>query len=393
MSGVKLAEFSAAHRNVQMCARCIFDEDTAGIAFDAEGICSYCRMVEGLTEMYGTGTAEGATNFESIVDDIKRAGRGKKYDVAVGVSGGTDSSYMLYLAKEYGLRPLAVHYDNTWNTSIATMNIQRLTATLEVDLYTHVCDNRESDDIFKSFFMAGVPELDGPTDIALAEVMYRAASKYGINYVFEGHSFTSEGVSPMARSYVDGRYISDIHKRFGSMPMKTFPNMPIVRFLYWTIVKRIQKIRPLWYLEYTKEDAKEMLKRDFGWVDYGGHHLENRMTAFQHSFYMPTKFNLDQRNNSLSARVRAGSLTQAEALAIYREPPCLEDNMLEYVLKRFQMSEADFWSKMEEPPRDYTDYKTYKRRFETMRPLFSILADANLVPRSFYLKYCFPVKN
>lgn len=177
------------------------------------------------------------------------------------------------------------------------------------------------------------------------------------------------------------------------MPMKTFPNMPMARFLYWTIVKRIQKIRPLWYLEYTKEEAKEMLKKKFGWIDYGGHHLENRMTAFQHSFYTPTKFNLDQRNNTLSARVRAGSLTQAEALAIYSEPPYLEESLLDYVLKRFQMSEADFWTKMAEPPKHYTDYKTYKKRFEVMRPLFRILADANLVPRSFYLKYCFPAKS
>lgn len=379
-------------RNVQMCARCIFDENTDGISFDDEGVCSYCRMVEGLAETYGTGRAEGLASFEAIVDEIKHAGRGKKYDVAVGISGGTDSSYMLFLAKEFGLRPLAVHYDNTWNTAIATMNIQKVTAALGVDLYTHVCNNREVDDIFKSFFLAGVPEIDGSTDIALAEVMYRAASKYGINYVFEGHSFMSEGVAPMARAYVDGKYISDIHQKFGSLPMKTFPNMPMGRFLYWTTVKRIQKIRPLWYLEYTKEDAKEMLKRDFGWMDYGGHHLENRMTAFHHSFYTPRKFNLDQRNNTLSARARAGSLTQTEALAIYSEPPHLEENLLEYTLKRFEMSEAEFWKKMEEPPKYYTDYKTYKKSFERMRPLFKVLADANMVPRSFYLKYCFPKK-
>ena len=391
MSMLDELDVPGSRQNVQMCARCIFDENTDGISFDDEGVCSYCRMVEELAETYGTGRTKGTASFEAIVDDIKLAGRDKKYDVAVGVSGGTDSSYMLYLAKQYGLRPLAVHYDNTWNTAIATMNIQRVTAALDVDLYTHVCNNREADDIFKSFFLAGVPEIDGSTDIALAEVMFRAASKYGIKYVFEGHSFVSEGVAPMARAYVDGKYISDVHKRFGSMPMKTFPNMPMSNFLYWAVVKRIQKIRPLWYLEYTKEDAKDLLQRDFGWMDYGGHHLENRMTAFHHGFYTPTKFNLDQRNNTLSARARMGTLTQPEALAIYREPPYLEDNLLDYVLKRFRMSEAEFWRKMEEPPKYYTDYKTYKKRFEAMRPLFKILADANLVPRSFYMKYCFPV--
>ena len=183
---------------VQICTRCIFDSTLHGIDFDAAGVCNYCHMIEELISQYGTGSAEGERQFEAIVDEIKRAGRGKAYDIAVGVSGGTDSSYMLHIARQYGLRPLAVHYDNTWNTAIATQNIRRVTSALDVDLYTHVCDNKESDDIFRSFFLAGVPEIDGATDIALAEVMYRAAAKFGIRYVFEGHSFIAEGVSPLS---------------------------------------------------------------------------------------------------------------------------------------------------------------------------------------------------
>lgn len=375
---------------VQICTRCIFDSTLFGIHFDEAGVCNYCHMIEDLTQQYGTGLPEGERQFEAIVDEIKRAGKGKRYDVAVGVSGGTDSSYMLFIARQYGLRPLAIHYDNTWNTAIATQNIRRVTSALDIDLYTHVCDNKESDDIFRSFFLAGVPEIDGPTDIALAEVMYRAAAKYDIKYVFEGHSFITEGVAPLGRAYVDGGYIADLHSKFGKLPMKSFPNMPFFRFLYWTIVKQIRKIRPFWYLHYSKEDARAFLEENYGWEYYGGHHLENRMTAFHHSFYTPVKFGLDQRNNTLAAKARNGIITREEAITEYSHAPHIEEELLQYLLKRFDISANMFWDVMESPKKYYTDYYSYKKRFERYRPLFAILADRNLVPRSFYMKFCFP---
>ena len=373
---------------VRICSRCIYDETVANISFDDEGVCNYCRLVEDLSEQYGTGEEKGIKRFDEIVEEIKKSSKGKKYDVAVGVSGGTDSSYMLHICKEYGLRPLAVHYDNTWNTSIATENIRKVTSKLKIDLYTHVVDNKESDDIFKSFFLASVPEIDGPTDIALAEVMYQAASKYGIKYVFEGHSFIAEGVSPLSKAYVDGKYIESIHKKFGKLPMKTFPNMSFTKFLYWTVFKRIKKIRPLWYLPYSKEDARQFLQDNFGWEYYGGHHLENRMTAFHHSYYTPNKFTLDQRNNSLSASVRSGKISREEAIEEFGKPPFIEENLLEYFKKRMNLTDEEFDQIMSRPGKTYRDYKTYKQRFEKWKPLFKILAEKSLVPMSFYIKYC-----
>ena len=378
--------------NLKICTRCIFDESVGGIYFDDNGVCNYCHLVERLKDEYGTGSEKGRIEFERIVDKIKKDGRGKKYDIAVGVSGGTDSSYMLHLAKQYGLRPLAVHYDNTWNTAIATENIRKVTSKLNVDLYTHVCDNKESDDIFKAFFYASVPEIDGPTDIALAEVMYRAARKFKIKYVFEGHSFIAEGVSPLSKAYIDGGYINDVHQKFGKMKMKTFPNMSFSKFLYWSVFKQIRKIRPLWYLQYSKEEAQLFLEKEFGWTYYGGHHLENRMTAFHHSYYNPIKFYVDNRNGSLSASVRAGKISRDEALAIYSKPPYMEDDLVEYFKKRMDLSNEEFERVMNLSPKFYTDYVTYKKKFERMRPLFAILAKAHLVPMSFYLKYCFPPK-
>jgi hypothetical protein len=170
--------------------------------------------------------------------------------------------------------------------------------------------------------------------------------------------------------------------------MKTFPNMTLGRFLYWILAKRVRKIRPYWYLAYSKEEARATLEKEFGWVYYGGHHLENRMTAFMHSHYLPRKFNNDQRNNSLSASVRAGKLTRREALQEYSEPPYLETELLEYFRRRLGLTDEQFGRLMDLPPKSYRDYPTYKRTFERMRPLFYLLAKSNLVPMSFYIKYC-----
>lgn len=377
---------------MKVCTNCIYDENTPGISFNEQGVCNYCIMIEKLLQDYQTGTPEGEAKFMRIIEKIKKDGYNKKYDCIVGVSGGTDSSYMIVKAIEWGLRPLAVHYDNTWNTAIATENIRKILSKLNVDLYTHVVNNKESDDIFRSFFRANVPELDGPTDIALAETMYRAASKFKVKYVLEGHSFVTEGVSPLGSAYVDGKYIKTIHKKFGQMPMKTFPNMDFISFMKWILFKRIRKIRPLWYISYSKEEARAFLEKEFDWKYYGGHHLENRMTAFNHSIWFPQKFDIDQRNNTLSAAVRAKSMDKEEALRIYRTPPHIEPELISYFKKRLKISNKEYEAIIKGENKTFQDYKTYKKRFERLRPLFFLLAKSSLVPMSFYLKYCFPLK-
>lgn len=372
---------------LRLCTRCIYDETVKGITFDGEGVCVYCRTIEKLQDEYKTGTPEGEAKLAAIVEDVKKAGKGKKYDCIVGVSGGTDSSYMLLKAIEWGLRPLAVHYDNTWNTAIATENIRKVLKKLKVDLFTHVIDNAEADDIIRSFFEASVPDLDCATDIALSETLYRAAAKYGLQYVLEGHSFMAEGISPLGMIYMDGKYISSVHKRFGRLPMRTYPNMPFAQFMKWTMAYRIRKIRPLWYIGYSKADAKVRLKAELDWKDYGGHHLENRITAFHHAYYNPIKFGLDNRNTVLSASVRSGLMTREEALTEFAKAPHMEDGLLEYFKKRLKMSDDEFTSILNRPNKSYRDYPTYKKRFERLRPLFYVLAKANLVPMSFYIKY------
>ena len=374
-----------------ICTRCIYDNSVPAIEFDSKGICSYCKMLDSLKKEYQTGSPEAENKLKIIIEKIKKEGKNKKYDCVLGVSGGTDSSYMLYWAVKNGLRPLAVHYDNTWNTAIATENIRKVLSALNVDLYTHVVNNKEADDIFKSFFYAGVPEIEASTDLALAETLYRAASQYNVQYILEGHSYMTEGITPLGKNYFDGRYIKSIHKKFGRMKMESYPLMTFVQFMKWVLFYRIKKIRPFWYLKYNKEDARAFLEKEYDWQYYGGHHLENRMTSFFHGIYAPEKFNIDFRNNSLSALVRLGKMDRSTAInEYYNKKPFVEPELLEYFKKRLGLTDKEYFEIMQRNPKYWYEFPTYKKIFENLRPLFFVLMKYNLVPRSFYMKYCFP---
>jgi N-acetyl sugar amidotransferase len=373
------------------CKRCIYDSNISGISFDEKGVCNYCNQVDSLLNVYQTGKPEGIKVFNAIVSEIKKENKNKPYDCIVGVSGGTDSSYLLLKCKEWGLRPLAVHYDNTWNSAIATENIRKVTSKYNIDLYTYVIDNKEADDIFKSFLLAGVAEFDASTDLGFAQVLRMAAAKYKIKHIFEGHSFVAEGITPQRNNYFDGKYIKDIHSKYGKHKMKTYPLMTFFQFMKWTLLYKQQFIRPLWYLDYSKEMARNLLQKETGWIYYGGHHLENRSASFVHKIYHPFKFNMDNRNWSLSAEARSGVISREEALRIYNSPIEPDLELVEYVKKRLSLTDAQYNAIMSGEKRSFRDFKTYKKRFELLRPLFKILANMNLVPMSFYLKYCFPL--
>lgn len=373
-------------RAIQSCSICLYDADTPSIAFDEDGVCNYCRKDQEMRAQF-PGGEKGRRNFEKIVDEIKHQGKGKKYDVIVGVSGGADSTYMLHLAHQYGLRVLAVHYDNTWNTTIAQQNIKSCLEKLNIDLWTYVVNNKENDDIYKSFLHASTPDFEIPTDIALAAVLNMAAEKYGIRYVFEGHSFKTEGIAPVGWIYMDYKYIQSVQKLFGSLRMKTFPDFSFSRQLKWMLCNRIKKIRPLWYLDYDKEEAKKMLAKEYGWQWYGGHHLENRITAFYHTYLLPRKFDIDMRALGFSAHIRSGHMTREEGIAEMERLPAHDPEIMEVLLKRFGYDMAEFEKLMLLPVKSYRDYKTYKPLFEKLRPFFYVMAKAELIPWSFYIKY------
>ena len=374
---------------MKSCSRCLYDETVPNISFDENGVCNYCHIHDQLNQEYPTGE-EGKRRLNAIANKIRKDGRGKPYDVIVGVSGGADSSYLVYLAKELGLRPLGVHFDNTWDSTVAVENIHDVLKKLDVDLYTYVVDNKEYDDIYRSFLKAGVPDVEAPTDIGLAAVLNMATEKYGIKYIFEGHSFRTEGVAPLGWIYMDGKYIQSVQKQYGTMPLKTYPNMLMPSFIKWTAILQLKKIRPLYYVDYVKKDVMAMLTQELGWEWYGGHHLENRFTAFWHTYFMPKRYGIDTRLLGHSALVRSGQITREQGLEMLSVPQEYDPEMLEMVKKRLGFSDEEFEQIMNLPRRTYRDFKTYKQTFESMRVFWWLMYKLNRVPKSFYIKFCFP---
>lgn len=362
----------SSDNNYTKCTRCLFDSTVPKIVFDKHGICSYCHLSDRLEHEYPI----SGEKIDSIVKQIKRNRRGD-YDVVVGISGGCDSSYMLLKAVQWGLKPLAVHYDNTYNTAIASMNMRRLLEKLNVDLETYVVDATEMDNIYRAFIEAGTADLESTTDIALAATLYKACVKHDVSYIFEGHSFRTEGVFPTGWTYMDSRYIQSVYDTHGpNIPLKSFPHMWLSHQLYWMAWKRIKKIRPLVYLDYSKNNAKRELAK-YGWKDYGSSHCENHMSAFFHQFYLPLGYGVMPEWSRDSARQRQG----LGLLATYSPVRDYSDS-IEYVKSRLGVS-SFFWNK-----HTVDDYKNYKRTFKLLKPLFWLLAKNDLIPRTFYEKYC-----
>lgn len=372
----------------QTCTRCIYDTHIPYISFDENGICNYCHQYNQMQVEYPMGK-EGRKVLEAYVEQMKKDGIGKPYDVVIGVSGGCDSSYMLHFAKkEFGLRVLASHFDNTYNSRIAVENIDIVLEKLDIDLYTHVVDNEEYNRIYKSFFLASVPEIDTPTDISLASVHYMAAAKYGIKHIWEGHSFRTEGISPPGWFYMDAKYVQTIHSKFGDGKIESLPVLWMSKWLKWMLVNKIKKFRPLYYMDYDKQAVKEFLVKEYGWQWYGGHHMENRSAYFVNNYYLPKKFNIDLRYSEFSALVRAGQMNREDALEKIKEEKPFDTDILEEIKKRVGFTDSDFENIMNAKPLHYTHYKTYKETFEKLRPFFYLLYKTGYVTKSFYTKYC-----
>lgn len=375
---------------LRRCTRCLYDENTPSIVFDDQGVCNYCHSHDQMDREYPTGV-EGEKRLQAIAERIRKAGRGKKYDVIVGVSGGCDSSYMLHLAKNVmGLRPLAVHFDNTYNSTTAVENIQNVLKKLDIDLFTYVVDNEEYDDIYRSFLKAGVPDIEAPTDIGLAAVLYMAAEKFGVRCMLEGHSFRTEGVSPLGWLYMDGKYIESIQKQFGTRKLKTYPNLWLSKFIWWTALGGIEKIRPLYYIDYHKKDAMEMLSRDYDWKWYGGHHLENRFTAFYHSYFMPKRWGFDFRVLGYAALTRSGQMDREEGLRLLASPPRYDPGLVEFIQRRLGFSNSEWAELFTQAKHNYREFNTYKKTFERLKPFWWLMYRLGRVPKSFYAKFTAP---
>ncbi|RJP46165.1 MAG: N-acetyl sugar amidotransferase [Desulfobacteraceae bacterium] len=354
----------------QICSKGIWDTSVPGIAFDEEGVSNYCRFQEYMMNAYPRGK-KGMKNWLELVDRMKRKGQSRAYDCVVGVSGGVDSSYLLVLMREYGLRSLAVNLDNGFSSDIAVQNIYKVTKALDVDLETYVIDYEEVKDVLYAHMRSGIPWIDGPTDAAIKAVMYKVALNEKIKFIIRGNDFRSEGKQPA--EWTQGPNLRYIHKQFGrGIALKTFPHVTPVNLVYAGFFKKIKDIRPYYYLEYSKQEAREILSRDFDWRDYGGHHHENLFTKFAMAYWLPKKFGIDKRRINLSAQVLSGVISRDEALKAVAKPFAPENELealKDYVLKKLDISDEEFHEIWSAPNRSAAEYPSDRKLIQKLMPI------------------------
>jgi len=345
----------------KICRKGIWDTTVPGITFDENGVSNFCRMQESMMKQYPRGE-KGLKDWEAIVSKMKKDGKGKRYDCIIGISGGTDSSYLLHISKEYGLRVLAVNLDNGWNSDFAVKNIKVVTSALNYDLETHVIDYEEVKIVLRSYILAGLPWVDSPTDIAIKSALYKAASREGLNYVLNGGDFRSEGKQPLTWTYTDTKQLKYIVKKFSNSKIPSYPTLSLVHWAYYGLIKKIYAIRPLYFLPYEKKTAKELLQKKYGWNDYGGHHHENVFTKFIISYWLPVKFGIDKRIITYSAQVLSGEMSREEAMTLFSIPPYNNQKIeadISYVLKKLDLSRDEFDATFKGTNKYYYDYPSY----------------------------------
>lgn len=354
------------NRPYQICTKTVMD--TIGdpdIVFDEDGICNYYHEFKAKLKIRVPSPEEAQRQLEGLVAKIKAAGRGKQYDCIIGISGGVDSTYTAWLVKELGLRPLAIHLDNGWNSELAVKNVENILNKLNIDLYTEVLDWEMFKDLQLSFLKASTPDGEIPTDHAIVAILYKMAAKFGVKYIISGMNFRNEGMLPpsWARGYLDWKYIRSVQKKFGEKDIRSLPHFNIAQFLYYNLVKKIRSVSILNYVDFDKQSAMELIEKNLGWRDFGGKHYESIYTRFYQAYILPNKFKIDKRKAHLTCLlVSTGSISREAALAILEGPTANADmlqNDLEYLLKKLAITKDEFETIMHAPTKSILDYPNY----------------------------------
>jgi N-acetyl sugar amidotransferase len=317
------------------------DVSAKDIAFDLDGNCNYCSEYLAhldVLDHQGDGSAATIDGLGDLVDAVKKGGEGKAYDCIVGVSGGVDSSWALVKAVELGLRPLAVHMDNGWNSNLAVSNISNLIEGLGVDLVTYVINWDEYRSLMSAFFEADVIDIELLYDNALHEVCYSQAKKYGVRYILSGSNFSTEGLR-MPKSWAwgnkwDGRNILKIASR-SKVKIRTFPLFTTAKWLAYTYIQHIQWVPFLDFFPYNKEKVLKVLEADYGYVRYPYKHYESVFTRFYQGYLLPIKFGVDKRRVHLSSLIASGQMDRSMAIKDLNKPPYASDSELAIDLKFF----------------------------------------------------------
>lgn len=334
------------------------------ITFDEKGICNHCIDYRNTVLRHLSDTEKSKKAFQRLIERIKEEGKGKEYDCVIGLSGGADSTYVAYLVtKEFGLRPLAVHLDNGWDSREAVINIRNIVNRLEIDLYTHVIDWEEFRDLQRSYFKASVIDIEALTDHAILALLYSSANKHAVKYILTGSNMWTERIIPKSWAFNknDLTNIKAIHKRFGRVPLVTFPQLGLRKLLYYSRIKKIQSFAPLNFINFSKDQVKLTIQQELGWKDYGSKHHESVFTRFYQGYILPRKFGIDKRRAHLSCLINAGQMTRNQALSILSSPtydPDLQRRDYEFVIKKLGFTHEEFENYMKRPPVSHFAYKT-----------------------------------
>jgi len=335
------------------------------IYFDKDGVCNYYHEYKEAEKKQLFTGEQGKQKLNSLVAQIKNAGKGKPYDCLIGVSGGIDSSYVAWQVKQLGLRPLAVHLDNGWNAALAVKNIENIITRLNIDLYTLVVNWEEFKDIQLAYLRASVVDIEVVSDHAIFSTMYKLAKEKKIGYIISGTNLVTEHIMPPSWLYrkMDFANLKDIHNRYGTMKLKTYPTFNFRKQVYYSAILKLRPVSLLNYLHYNKEEAKETLKKELDWIDYGGKHYESVFTKFFQSYILPVKFHIDKRKPHLSTLICSGQLSRQEALAALEKPLWASAEIetdKEYVIKKLGLTKQAFEEIMNLPVQQHTAFKTDK---------------------------------
>jgi len=352
--------------NNKICTNCVMDSTDSNIVFDDHGVCDHCNTFKNQIEPFWHTDERGHKQLEQLVYKIKKEGNGKDFDCMMGMSGGIDSSFLLYkMVTEFGLRPLVFHVDAGWNSQIAVNNIERLVDGLGLDLYTEVINWEEMKDLQLAFFKSGVPHIDVPQDHAFFATMYKFASKYKIKTILTGGNYSTECVrNPLEWMYYqsDSIQLKDIYKKHGTGKLSDYPVTNILWHKIWLpYFKGIKLYRPLDFIPYDKDEAMQTLVDKFGYQKYPQKHFESRFTRFYEGFWLPERFNYDTRKVQYSSLILTGQMTREEAIDKLKTPVYTEDQIkedFEFVSNKLGIKTEELWGYFNAPKMTFKDYKS-----------------------------------
>lgn len=374
-------------KEYRICTKTVMDTiSDPDISFDENGICNYYYEFSDKIKIRVPPPEIAERELKAIVDKVKSSGKGKQYDCIIGVSGGVDSTYTAWLVKKLGLRPLAVHLDNGWDSELAVKNVENILGRLGIDLYTEVLDWEMFRDLQLSFLKASTPDGEIPTDHTILAVLYKTAAKFNVRYIISGMNFRSEGMLPptWARGYLDWKYIRSVQKQFGTKSLRTFPHLTVTGFLYYNLVRGIRSISLLNYINFNRAEAIQVIEQELGWRNYGGKHHESVYTRLYQSYILPTKFGIDKRKAHLSCLIiSTGEVSREQALEELKSPPTdpktIEEDK-EYLLKKLNITLKEFEDIMSMSVKSILDYPNNHSLERGFRKMLTKLRRLKIMP-------------